>query len=166
MEKARKFQKNYFCFIDYVKVFDYVDNNKLWEILKDMGIPDHLTCLLAESKEELKTLLMRVKEESEKVALKLTHTQKQQQHSYHHGIWSHHFMENRKGKSGSSDKILLGGCSKITVDGDHSYEIKVLATWKESYDKPRQHIKKQRHHFADKGLHRPCSGFSSSQAHM
>ena len=110
MEKARKFQKNYFCFIDYMKVFDYVDNNKLWEILKDMGIPDHLTCLLAESKEELKTLLMRVKEKSEKVALKLTHTQKQQQ-SYHHGIWSHHFMANRKGKSGSSDKILLGGCS-------------------------------------------------------
>ena len=148
-EKARKFQKNiYICFIDYAKAFDCVDHNKLWKILKEMEIPDHLTCLLrnlyagqeatvrsghrttdwfqirkgvcqscilspclfnlyaeyimrnvgldeaqagikiagkninnlkyandttltAESKEELKTLLMKVKEESEKVGLKL-----------------------------------------------------------------------------------------------
>ncbi|KAB0375367.1 hypothetical protein FD755_013859 [Muntiacus reevesi] len=47
MEKAREFQKNiYFCFIDYPKAFDCVDHNKLWKILKEMGIPDHLTCLL------------------------------------------------------------------------------------------------------------------------
>ena len=149
MEKAREFQKNiYFCFIDYVKAFDCVDHNNLWKILKEMGIPDHLTCLLrnldagqeatvltgqgttdwlqigkgvhqgcllslylfnlyaecimrntgleeapaglrisgrninklryaddttvmAESEEELKSLLMKVKEESEKVSLKL-----------------------------------------------------------------------------------------------
>ena len=144
MEKAREFQKNInFCFIDYAKSFDYVDHNKLWKILKEMGIPDHLTCLLrnlyagqeatvrtghgttdwfqigkgicqgcifnfyaeyisrnaglkeaqagikiagrninnlryaddttlmAESEEELKSLLMKVKEESEKVGLKL-----------------------------------------------------------------------------------------------
>ena len=46
IEKAREFQKNiYFCFIDYAKAFDYVDHHKLWEILKEMGIPDHLTCL-------------------------------------------------------------------------------------------------------------------------
>ena len=46
MEKAREFQKNiYFCFIDYAKAFDCVDHNKLWKILKEMGIPDHLTCL-------------------------------------------------------------------------------------------------------------------------
>ena len=45
IEKAREFQKN-FCFIDYAKAFDCVDHNKLWEILKEMGIPDHLTCLL------------------------------------------------------------------------------------------------------------------------
>ena len=46
-EKAREFQKNiYFCFIDYTKVFDCVDLDKLWKILKEMGIPDHLTCLL------------------------------------------------------------------------------------------------------------------------
>ena len=47
MEKAREFQKNiYFCFIDYAKAFDCVDHNKLWKILKEMRIPDHLTCLL------------------------------------------------------------------------------------------------------------------------
>ena len=47
IEKAREFQKNvYFCFIDYAKAFDLVDHNKLWEILKEMGIPDDLTCLL------------------------------------------------------------------------------------------------------------------------
>ena len=47
MEKAREFQKNiYFCFIDYAKAFDCVDHNKLWKTLKEMGIPDHLTCLL------------------------------------------------------------------------------------------------------------------------
>ena len=47
MEKAREFQKNiYFCFIDYVKAFDCVDHNQLWKILQEMGIPDHLTCLL------------------------------------------------------------------------------------------------------------------------
>ena len=44
MEKAREFQKNiYFCFIDYAKAFGYVDHNKLWKILKEMGIPDHVT---------------------------------------------------------------------------------------------------------------------------
>ena len=47
MEKAREFQKNiYFCFIDYAKAFDCVDHNKLWKILKEMGIPDYLTSLL------------------------------------------------------------------------------------------------------------------------
>ena len=47
MEKAREFQKNIcFCFIDYAKAFDYVDHNKLWKILQEMGIPDHLTCVL------------------------------------------------------------------------------------------------------------------------
>ena len=47
IKNAREFQKNiYFCFIDYTKAFDYVDHNKLWKILREMGIPDHLTCLL------------------------------------------------------------------------------------------------------------------------
>jgi len=48
IEKAREFQKNiYVCFIDYAKAFDCVDHNKLWKILQEMGIPDHLTCLLS-----------------------------------------------------------------------------------------------------------------------
>ena len=47
IEKIREFQKNmYFCFIDYAKAFDFVDHNKLWKILKEMGIPAHVTCLL------------------------------------------------------------------------------------------------------------------------
>ena len=47
IQNASEFQENiYFCFIDYVKAFDYVDHNKLWEILKEMGVPDNLTCLL------------------------------------------------------------------------------------------------------------------------
>ena len=59
-----------------------------------------------------------------------------------------------------SDFIFLG--FKINVDGDCSHEIKTLAPWKNSYDKPRQYIKKQRHHFADKGpYYRQSYGFSS-----
>ena len=47
IEKAKEFQKNiYFCFIDYAKAFDCVDHHKLWKILKEMGVPDHLTCFL------------------------------------------------------------------------------------------------------------------------
>ena len=47
IKKAREFQKNiYFCFIDYAKTFDSMDHTKLWKILKEMGIPDHMTCLL------------------------------------------------------------------------------------------------------------------------
>ena len=47
IKKAREFQKNiYFCFFEYAKAFDCVDHNKLWEILKELGIPDHMTCLL------------------------------------------------------------------------------------------------------------------------
>ena len=50
IQKAREFQKNiYFCFIDYAKAFDWVDHNKLWKILKDMGIPDHLICFLRDT---------------------------------------------------------------------------------------------------------------------
>ena len=54
IEKAREFQKNiYFCFIDYAKAFDCVDHNQLWKILKEMGIPDHLTCFLQVRKQQL-----------------------------------------------------------------------------------------------------------------
>ena len=60
--------------------------------------------------------------------------------------------------------IFLG--SKITAHGDYSCEIKTLAPWKESDDKPRQRIKRQRHHFADKGLYSQNSGFSSGHVWM
>ena len=63
-----------------------------------------------------------------------------------------------------TDFIFLG--SKITVDSDYSREIKTLAPWKESYDKLRQHIKKQRHNFANKGLYSQSYGFSSSHVLM
>ena len=63
-----------------------------------------------------------------------------------------------------SDFIFLG--SKITADGDCSHEIKTLIPWKESYDQPRQHIKKQRRYFANKGLSSQCYGFSSSHVWM
>jgi len=59
-----------------------------------------------------------------------------------------------------TDFIFLG--SKITADGDYSHESKTFAPWKKSYDKPIQHIKKQRHYFANKGLYSQSYGFSSS----
>ena len=59
-----------------------------------------------------------------------------------------------------TDFIVLG--SKITADGDCSHEIKMLAPWKKSYDQPRQHIKKQRHYFANKGPSSQSYGFPSS----
>ena len=74
------------------------------------------TTLMAESEEELRSLLMKVKEETEKVGLNLD-IQKT------NGIWSHHFMGNRWGNSGNSVRLFLGG-SKITADGDCSHEIK------------------------------------------
>ena len=63
-----------------------------------------------------------------------------------------------------TDFIFLG--SKITVDDDYSHEIKTLVPWKKSYDKPRQHIKKERHYFANKGPSSQSSGFSSSHVWM
>ena len=178
--KKQENKNIYFCFTDYAKAFDYVDHNKLWEILLEMGIPDHLTCLLrnlyagqvatvrtghgttgwfqiwkgahqgcilspclfnlfaeylkrttrleeaqagikiarrninnlrytddttlrAES-EELESLLMKVKEESEEVGLKLNI-----QKTKDHGIWSNHFMGNRWGNSGNSVRLYFLG---------------------------------------------------------
>jgi len=195
IEKAREFQKNiYFCFIDYAKAFDYVDHNKLWKILKEMGIPDHLTCLLrnicagqeatvrtghrttdwfqigkgvrqgcilspcvfnfyaeyimrnagldeeqagikiagrninnlryaddstlmAES-EELKSLLMKVKEESEKVGLKLNIQKAKITASGPITSWQ---IDGETVET-VTDFMFLG--SKITADGDYSHEIK------------------------------------------
>ena len=196
IEKPREFQKNiYFCFMDYAKAFDCVDHNQLWKILKEMGIPDHLTCLLrnlyagqkatvttehgttdwlqigkgicqgcilspclfnlyteyimrnagleeaqagikiagrninnlryaddttltAESEEELKSLLMKVKEESEKVGLKLNIQKTKIMASGPITSWE----IDGETEETVSDFIFLG--SKITADGDCSHEIK------------------------------------------
>ena len=102
---------------------------------------------MAEGEELLKSLLMRVKEESEKVGLKLTIHQTKTMASGPITSWQidGETMERVR------DIIFLG--SKISADGDYSCEIKRhLPPWKKSYDQPRQHIKKWRHYFADKGL--------------
>ena len=194
--KKQEFQKNiYFCFIDYATAFDCVDHNKLWKILKEMGKPDHLTCLLrnmyagqeatvrtghgttdwsqigkgvcqgcilsaclfnfyaeyimrnagleetqagikiggsninnlryaddttlmAESEEELKSLLMKVKEESEKVGLKLNIQKTKIMASGPITSWE---IDGETVETVSD--FILGG-SKITADGDCSHKIK------------------------------------------
>ena len=94
------------------------------------------TTLMAESEEELKSLLMKVKEESEKVGLKLNIQKTKIMASNPITSW----QIDGKTMETMSDCIFLG--SKITVDGDCSHEIKTLTHWKESYNQPRQHIKK------------------------
>ena len=92
---------------------------------------------MAESEEELKSLLMKVKEESEKVGLKLNIQNTKI-------IWSHHFMANRWGNKGNSEKLYSGG-SKITAEGDCSHEIKRCLLFARKTMTNRHHIKKQRH---------------------
>ena len=101
------------------------------------------TTLMAESKEELKSLLMKVKEESEKVGLKLNIQKTKIMASSSITSWE---IDGETVET-LSDFIFLG--SKITADGDCSHENKTLAPWKKSYDQPRQHIKKQKHYFAN-----------------
>ena len=118
------------------------------------------TTLMAESEEELKILLMKVKEESEKVGLKLNIQKTKIMTSGPITSWE---IDGETVETVSD--FILGG-SKITADGDCRDEIKTFAPWQESYDQPRKHIKKQRHFFADKGLHSQSSGFSSSLVWM
>ena len=103
------------------------------------------TTLMAESEEELKSLLMNVKVESEKVGLKLNIQKTKIMATGPITSWE---IDGETVET-VSDFIFLG--SKITADGDCSYEIKTLTPWKESYDQPRQQIKKHRHYFANKG---------------
>ena len=102
------------------------------------------TTLMAES-EKLKSLLMKVKEESEKVGLKLNIQKTKIMASGPITSWQ------IDGETMETARDLILGGSKITADGDCSHEIKMLAPWKKSYDKPRQCIKKLRHYFANKG---------------
>ena len=114
---------------------------------------------MAVREEELKSLLMKVKEESEKVGLKLNIQKTKIMASSPITSW----QIDGKTMATVTDFILLG--SKITADGDCSHEIKkALAPWKKSDDQPRQHIKKQRHYFANKGLSSQGYGISNSHA--
>ena len=112
----------------------------------DMQITLYAT-LMAEREEELKSPLMKVKEESEKSGFKLNIQKTKIMASS--PITSRQIDEEKV--EIVTDFIFLG--SKFTADGDCSHEIKTLIPWKKSYDKPRQNIKKKRHHFADKGLY-------------
>ena len=108
------------------------------------------TTLMAQSEEELKRLLLKVRDKSEKSGLKFN-------------IQKTEIMASVPITSCQIDGetvAYLG--SKITADGDCSQEIKMLAPWKKSYDQPRQHIKKQRHYFANKCPSSQSYGFSSS----
>ena len=112
----------------------------------DLRYADDST-LMAESQEELKNLLVKVKEESEKAGLQLNIQKTKIMASGPITSWQidGETMETVR------DFVFLG--SKITTEGYCSHEIKTLASWKENYDKPRRCIKEQRHHFADKGLY-------------
>ena len=115
--------------------------------------------LMAESKEELKSLLMKVKKESGKVGLKLNIQKTKTMASGRIAPWQ---LDGETVET-VTDFILLG--SKITADGDCHHEIKkTLGPWKKSYDQSRQHIKKQRHYFANKGLSSQGYGISNSHA--
>ena len=96
-------------------------------------------------KEEMKSLLMKVKEESEKAGLKLNIQKTKIMASGPIISW----QIDGETMEAVTDFIFLG--SQITADGDCSHEIKTLPPWKKGYDQPRQHIKKQRHYFANKG---------------
>ena len=115
---------------------------------------------MAGSEEELKSLLMKVKEESEKVGLKLSIQKTKIMASGPITLWQ---IDGETVET-VADFIFLG--SKITADGDCSHEIKMLTPWEESYDQPRQHIKKQRHYFFNKGPSNQGYGFSSSHVWM
>ena len=109
--------------------------------IKNLRYADDIT-LMEEGEEELKSLLMKVKEESEKVGLKLN-IQKTK-------IMASGPITSWQIDGETVEDFVLGG-SKITADGDCSHEIKTLTPWEKSYDQARQHIKKQRHYFANKG---------------
>ena len=108
---------------------------------------------MAESEEELKNLLMKVKEESEKVGLKLSIQKTKIMASSPIVSWQ---------IDGETVRDFVLGGSQITADGDCSHEIKTLAPWKKSHDPPKQ----QRHYFANKGPSSQSHGFSSSHVWM
>ena len=130
-------------------------NQDCWRNINNLRYADDTT-LMAESKEELKSFLMKVKQESEKVGLKLN-IQKTK-------IMASGPIISWQIKGGTVEKVrdFISLGSKISADCDCSHEIKTLDTCNKSYDKPRQHIKNQRYYFADKYLYSQSYGFSSS----
>ena len=117
------------------------------------------TTLMAESEEELKSLLVKVKEESEEVGLKFNIQKTKIMASGPVTSWE------IDGETVETVTDFIFGDSKSTADGDCSQE-NMLPPWKESYDQPRHHIKKQRHYFADKGPSSQSYDFSSSHVWM
>ena len=115
---------------------------------------------MAESEEELKSLLMKVKEEREKVGLKLSIQKTKIMASGPVTSWQ---IDGQTVET-VSDFIFLG--SKITADGDCSHEIKWRVPWKESYDQLRQHVKNWRHYFVNKGPSSQGYGFSCGHVRM
>ena len=112
---------------------------------------------MAQNEEELKSLLMKVKQESEKVGLKLNIQKTKIMASSPITWWE------IDGETVETVSDFIFGGSKIAADGDCSHGIKKMLTpWKKSYDQPRQHIKKQRHYFADKSQSSQSCGFLSS----
>jgi len=119
------------------------------------------TILMADSEEELKSFLMKGKEESETVGLKLNIQKMRIMASGPITSWQ------IDGETMETVRDFILGGSKITADGDCSHEIRrCLLLGKKSYDKPRQHIKKWRHYFTNKGLSSQSYGFSSSHVWM
>ena len=136
-----------------------LESRLLGEIICNLRYADDTT-VMAESEIELKSLLMRLKEESEKAGLKLNTQKNKIMVSSPITSWQ---IDGEKMQT-VTDFIFLG--SGITVDGDCSHEIKTFFPWKKSCDRPRQHIKKQKHHFANKGLCSQSYSFSSSHVQM
>ena len=119
------------------------------------------TILMAESKEELKTLLMKVKEESENVGLKLNIQKTKIMASGPITSWQ---IEEETMETVTD--FILGGLQNHCRWWLQPWNLKMLAPWKKSYDQPRQHIKKQKYYFANKGLSSQSYGFSSSHVWM
>ena len=159
MEKTREFHKNiYFSFLCYTKAFDCVDHSKRWKILKEMGIPDHLTCLL------------RNRYAGQEAAVRIEHGTTdwfQIGKGVRQGcilspslfnLYAEHIMRNAGWMNHKLESRLPGDISTTsdTTKGAHMH-----TAWKESYDKPGRHTEKQRH-LPDKGPHSLSCGFSSS----
>ena len=127
--------------------------------INNLRYADDIT-LMAENEEGMKRLLMKVKEESDKAGLKLNIQKTMIMVSIPITSWQ------IDGETMETVRAFIFLGSKITADGDCSHEIKTPGSWKKSYDQPREHIKKQRHYFANKGLSSQSCGFSSNQIWM